>query len=58
MEEDIKIEGEEGGCNSPDCPECQKRVEQMKKEEERNFALLVALVPVMVFTFISTAGMF
>lgn len=51
MEEDIKIE-----CDSPDCPECQKRIEQMKKEEERNFAVLVALVPVMVFTFISTAG--
>jgi len=53
MEEDIKT-----GCDGPDCPECQKRAEQMKKEDERNFAVLVALVPVMIFTFISTAGMF
>jgi hypothetical protein len=53
MEEDIKA-----GCGSPDCPECKKRMEQMKKEEERNFAVLIALVPVMIFTFINTAGMF
>jgi hypothetical protein len=58
MEEDIKIEGEESGCDSPDCPECRRRAEQLKREEERNFAVLVALVPVMVFTFIGTAGLF
>jgi len=52
MEEDIK---KEEGCGS-DCPECRKRAEQIKREEERNFAILVAMVPVMVFTFISTAG--
>lgn len=44
-------------CDEPDCPVCRARMEQMKKEEDRNFAVLIALVPVMVFTFISTAGM-
>jgi hypothetical protein len=44
--------------HGPDCPECKKRMEEVAKQEEVNFAVLVALVPVMVFTFISTAGLF
>lgn len=54
----MKKEIEAEKCNEPDCPMCRERIEQIKKEEERNFAALIALVPVMVFAFVSTAGMF
>jgi len=41
-----------------DCPECQRRAEEEKVQEEMNFAILLALVPALVITFFSSAGLF
>jgi hypothetical protein len=53
MSEEIR-----GDSCTTECQECKARMEQMKKQEEIHFAVLVALVPVMVFTFINTVGLF
>ncbi len=52
MKEDVR----KMPCN-PDCPDCKARLEEIRKDEETNLAVLVALVPVMVFTFVNMAGL-
>lgn len=44
-------------CGVPDCPECAKRLAETEMAGEMNFAILVALVPVMVFTLINFTGL-
>jgi len=44
-------------CGNPECPECAKRQAEEGMAEEMNFAILVALVPVMVFTLINFTGL-
>lgn len=44
-------------CGVPDCPECAKRQAETEMAEEMNFAILVALVPVMAFTLINFTGL-
>ena len=41
-------------CN---CPQCEARVVQEQEAEELNFAILVALVPVLTITLFSTMGL-
>ncbi|HPN54916.1 MAG TPA: hypothetical protein PLB52_03225 [Candidatus Moranbacteria bacterium] len=40
------------------CPHCAKRAQEDERNEEFNFALLLALVPLMVFTFFGQMGLF
>jgi len=40
------------------CPHCAKRAQEETQAEEFNFALLLALVPLMVFTFFGQLGLF
>jgi hypothetical protein len=44
-------------CGIPECPECAKRQAEVEMAEEMNFAILIALVPVMVFTLINFTGL-
>jgi hypothetical protein len=44
-------------CGNPECPECAKRLAETEMAGEMNFAILVALVPVMVFTLINFTGL-
>jgi len=44
-------------CGNPSCPECAKRKAEEGMAEEMNFAILVALVPVMAFTLINFTGL-
>jgi hypothetical protein len=44
-------------CGNPECPECAKRKAETEMAGEMNFAILVALVPVMVFTLINFTGL-
>jgi hypothetical protein len=39
------------------CPECEKREEEQKQSDELNFAVLVALVPILTITFFSNIGL-
>jgi hypothetical protein len=41
-------------CN---CPQCEARAAQDMEVEEMNFAILVALVPVLTITLFSTMGL-
>jgi len=41
-----------------DCPHCQKRAKHEAQSEEFNFAVLIALVPLMVFTLFGQIGLF
>jgi hypothetical protein len=43
------------GC--ADCPECAKRKAETEMSEDMNFAILIALVPVMTFTLINFTGL-
>jgi hypothetical protein len=40
------------------CPHCKKRKLEEEQTEEFNFAVLVALVPLLVFTFFGQMGLF
>lgn len=40
------------------CPHCKKRHHEEAQSEEFNFAVLVALVPLMVFTLFGQIGLF
>jgi hypothetical protein len=40
------------------CPQCEKRKKEELQTEEFNLAVLVALVPLMVFTFFGQMGLF
>jgi hypothetical protein len=48
---------EETKCG-PGCPDCAKRLEEDKRQEEMSFAILVALVPMLTLTVFSTLGLF
>jgi len=39
------------------CPECETREAQAQEAEEMNFAILVALVPVLTITLFNTVGL-
>jgi len=41
-------------CN---CPECEKRAREHQESEDLNFAVLIALVPVMVLTLFGNIGL-
>lgn len=41
-----------------ECPECAKRAEMEKAQEEMHFALLLALIPLMVVTLFGQMGLF
>jgi hypothetical protein len=49
--------GPKDGCNKPKCPECAMRKAEAVKTEELNLAILIALVPVMTFSFFNLAGL-
>ena len=40
------------------CPHCAKRHKEEAQAEEFNFAVLIALVPLMVFTLFGQVGLF
>jgi hypothetical protein len=40
------------------CPECLKREEEHQESEDLNFAVLIALMPLMVITLFSNMGLF
>jgi hypothetical protein len=40
------------------CPHCKKRALEEVQQEEFNFAMLVALVPLLVFTLFGQLGLF
>jgi hypothetical protein len=40
------------------CPDCEKREREHAEAEELNFAVLIALMPVLVITLFSTIGLF
>lgn len=40
------------------CPECAMREEEQREAEELNFAVLIALVPIMTITLFSNMGLF
>lgn len=40
------------------CPECAEREREHQETEELNFAVLVALMPIMVITLFSNMGLF
>jgi len=40
------------------CPECERREEEHQESEELNFAVLIALMPLMVITLFSNMGLF
>lgn len=40
------------------CAHCAKRAHEEKQAEEFNFSVLLALVPLMVFTFFGQLGLF
>ena len=40
------------------CPHCEKRKKEEIQTEEFNLAVLVALVPLLVFTFFGQMGLF
>jgi len=44
-------------CGNPDCPECAKRQAEESVAEELNLAVLIALVPMMVFTLVNFTGL-
>jgi hypothetical protein len=44
-------------CGVPECPECVKRKAEAEMAEDMNFAILIALTPVMVFTLINFTGL-
>ncbi len=56
------MEGEQAldtgiSCGNPECPECAKRLAETEMAEELNLAIMIALVPVMVFTLINFTGL-
>ena len=40
------------------CPHCVEKARQEAESEELNFAVLIALVPILTITFLSNAGLF
>lgn len=40
------------------CPECERRETEHQEAEELNFAVLIALMPLMVITLFSNMGLF
>jgi hypothetical protein len=40
------------------CPECAKREREHRESEELNFAVLIALVPVLTLTLFNSIGLF
>jgi hypothetical protein len=40
------------------CPHCEKRAVEEQQQEEFNFAVLVSLVPLLVFTLFGQMGLF
>ncbi|HEX8974596.1 MAG TPA: hypothetical protein VF817_03870 [Patescibacteria group bacterium] len=40
------------------CPHCTKRANEEKQQEEMHFAVLVSLVPLLVFTLFGQMGLF
>ena len=38
------------------CPDCEKRMEEEKTQEEMNLAVLIALVPMLAMTLFSQVG--
>jgi len=45
---------EENKCS---CPECEKREQEQKESNELNFAVLVALMPVLTLTLFGSVGL-
>jgi len=41
-----------------ECPECQKRIEKEKEQEEMGLSLLLALTPMLVITLFGQMGLF
>lgn len=41
-----------------ECPICKKRKKDEEMAEESNFAILIALIPLMVFTLFGQMGLF
>ncbi|MDH4330026.1 MAG: hypothetical protein OEV93_00535 [Candidatus Moranbacteria bacterium] len=44
-------------CGGDNCPECQKSNQEVRENEDSNFAVLISLVPLLVLTFFSQVGM-
>ena len=40
------------------CPHCEKRKKEEAQSEEFNFAVLIAIVPLLVFTLFGQIGLF
>jgi hypothetical protein len=55
--EEIKEPLDTGIPHDPQCPDCAKRLAEEGMAEEMNFAILIALTPVMVFTLINFTGL-
>lgn len=46
---------EEKKCG-PECPECARKMEEEKTQEEMNLAVLITLVPMLAMTLFSQVG--
>lgn len=44
--------------HDPNCPHCAEKTRQEAESEELNFAVLIALMPILTITFLSNAGIF
>jgi hypothetical protein len=44
--------------HAKDCPHCEMRAQEEAQSEELNFAVLIALVPILTITFLSNVGLF
>lgn len=44
--------------HDPECPHCVAKAEAEKEVEELNFAVLVALMPILTITLLSNMGLF
>lgn len=45
------------GSGNPECPECVALRKKAELEEELNFAVLIALIPAMVFSLVNFTGL-
>lgn len=48
---------EETKCQGPGCPECERRAREEKEQEEISLAVLLAIVPMLVFTLFGNIGL-
>lgn len=55
MSENKKMEESKKACT---CEHCAKRMQEDQENEEMNFAVLIALVPLLTMTLFSNMGMF